>query len=43
MEEYDPDEPSITYISSDEESADGDNIDPNFRAKLDELFGPVSP
>ena len=43
MEEYNPEEPSITYISSDEESTDGDHIDPDFRAKLDELFGPISP
>ena len=39
---YSPSRPGVTYISSDDE-ADGDNIDPDFKSKLDELFRPVSP
>ena len=45
QESYDPKQPEITYISTDSESDqdDTDNVDPEFRAKLDQLFGPVSP
>ena len=45
QESYDPKQPEITYISTDSESDqdDADNVDPDFRAKLDELCGPVSP
>ena len=44
-EEYDPNEPDITFVSSgsEDEVDTADNVDPEFRAKLNELFGPVSP
>ena len=44
--EYSPSNPEYIPISSDEEECDVaevDNVDPGFRAKLMDLFGPVSP
>ena len=45
-ESYSPTHPEIDLVSSDEDEADnitGDNVDPEFQAKLNELFGPISP
>ena len=41
--EYDPESPEINYISSSDSEDEATNVDPAFKAKLDQLFGPISP